>query len=97
MRPNQHAGSLNHIVKDKYGMSVKDLLIQFAKDGLTSVEVAKKLNVARSTVNNYARRYGIKLKNPQKSEQEKLCVVEQLSELRKTGTLNATNLLNVRW
>jgi hypothetical protein len=70
---------------------VQDLLAQYAKDGLTSKQVAEHLNCGVSNVRRIARKYDIRFNQPapQKTITHSDAFLDRL--------INSTNLLSRHW
>ena len=76
---------------EQYDCSVADLLQTFADEGLTSKQVAKKLECGVSNVRRIARKYQIRFNQPM--QQSQLLQNEEF----KSEKLNPLNFLSRQW
>lgn len=78
-------------IVQEYGVSVSDLLAEYAGQGMTSKQVAIKLDCGVSNVRRIARKYGIRFNQP--APQEKIVHSEEFRE----HNLNDVNFLSRSW
>ena len=78
-------------IMEQYDCSVADLLQSFADEGLTSKQVASKLECGVSNVRRIARKYQIRFNQP--TQQSQLLQNEEF----KSQKLNPLNFLSRQW
>lgn len=78
-------------ILSEHGCSVSELLASFAAEGLSSKQVADKLDCGVSNVRRIARKYGIRFNQP--TSQTKITHSDEFNDPQ----FNATNLLSRAW
>ena len=97
---NQHTQNFDHISKAKFGKSAKELLLQYAEEGVTYENAAKITDTQPGTIRKWCNRYNIRLlPNGQKSKGKP---VEDFSLLAaksifKAKAINIENALSRQW
>ena len=91
---NQYSGSFEHKIRERFHCTVDELLNRYADEGLTYIEVEKKLGVSQSTVRKWAKRYSIELQNSQETLGSDDINVRSLFF---APELNIHNILSRKW
>ncbi len=58
---NQHTGNFEHVVKDKFNCSAKEMLLKCQTEGLSYQDAEKVLGFKHVTIRKWAKRFDIKL------------------------------------
>lgn len=90
---NQYSGSFEHIIRDKFGCSAKEVLQECVDDGLSYTDAEQRLGFKHVTIRKWAKRFNLQLRA---GEPPKL-KPEQFMKFFKEKTLNKYNVLNRRW
>jgi len=91
---NQHEGSLEHKIKEKFQCSTIEWFESCIDEGLTYVEASKKIGgFTNGTIKKWAKRLGVELMPDQPVKVES----EQYRKEFFAPELNRTNFLNRSW
>ena len=97
---NQYTQNFDHVSKEKFGKSAKDLLLQYAKEGLTYANTAKITGVMTGTIRKWCNRYNIRLlpngKNLKGKAVKDFSLLATKSVFR-ANTINKENALSRQW
>lgn len=58
---NQHTGNFEHVVKDKFKCSAREMLLKCQTEGLSYQDAEKVLGFKHVTIRKWAKRFDIKL------------------------------------
>ena len=97
---NQYTQNFNHISKEKFGISGKDLLLQYAEEGVTYDNAAKITGTQPGTIRKWCARYNIKLLTKTSSNSKKPAQDFSLLATKnvfRTGSINKENALSRQW
>ena len=97
---NQYTRNLDHISKEKFGKSAKELLLQYVEEGVTYDNAAKITGTQPGTIRKWCNRYNIKLlTNGQRSQGKAVKDFSLLAtkNVFRTGSINKENALSRQW
>ena len=98
---NQYTRNLDHISKEKFGKSAKELLLQYVEEGVTYDNAAKITGTQHGTIRKWCARYDIKLMANGQGIKGKTAVKDfsLLATKNKfqTPVLNKDNFLSRQW
>jgi len=97
---NQYTNSFDHISKETFGKSAKELLLQYAAEGVTYDNAAKFTGVKTGTIRKWCNHYNIKLLiNGQRSQGKAVKDFSLLATKNKfqAPVLNKDNFLSRQW
>jgi hypothetical protein len=92
--PNQYTGSFEHIIYERYGCSAKELLKNYAEEGVTYIDAGKRLGFQHVTIRKWAKRFGLKLKVATQTKPKRS---DRFLNKFKESTLNQCNVLSRKW
>ena len=92
--------NFDHISKEKFGKSAKELLLQYVEEGVTYDNAAKFTGVKTGTIRKWCNHYNIKLlTNGQRSQGKAVKDFSLLAtkNVFRTGNINKENALSRQW
>ena len=90
---NQYTGSFEHIVREKYQCSARELLEQCVDEGMSYADAEERFGFKHGTIRKWAKKFGLKLHTgtPQHNKED------QLRNLFNESRLNRYNILSRSW
>jgi hypothetical protein len=96
---NQHTGNFEHVVKDKFKCSAKEMLLKCQTEGLSYQEAEKVLGFKHVTIRKWAKRFDINLPVRFKVNEDttKLRQGVEYIENCKSENIDKTNVFSRYW
>jgi len=89
---NQHCGSFEHKIQERFQCTARDILKKFAEENLSYYEVEQRVGFTHGTIRKWARRYGIHLRCEIMRSQK-----DVLDRRFFEPVINSINFLSRRW